>query len=145
MPPLPQNTHTHTHTHRLLIDDPMAPPMAGAIAGATLLSLLILGVSCFVMWLQYRAVFDVIVSGGRIPERLTWALVWWPERVRAWWLQRGSEPAHYDPSQEGYRPLSGAGAEAAPPPAMAWAASGAPLPPPPGIGGAPGGSAGGLY
>ncbi len=122
----------------------MAPPTAPAIAGTTLISLLILSDSCCALWLQYRAGFDGSVSGGRIPERLTWALVWWPELVRTWWLQRGSEPAHYDPSQEGYRPLS-AGAEAAPPPTMAWAASGAPLPPPPGIGGAPGGSAGGLY
>jgi hypothetical protein len=134
--PLPPN--------RLLIDDPTAPPTAGAIAGATFTSLLTLGVSSAALWYQYRAVFDVIVSGGRIPERLTWALEWWPERVRAWWLRRGGEPAHYDPNEEGYRPLS-AGAEAsarAPPPAMAWAASGAPLPPPPGIGGAP--SGGGL-
>lgn len=123
----------------------MAPPKAGAIAGATFISLLILAASCAALWYQYRAVFDVIVSGGRIPERLTAALVWWPERVRAWWLRRGGEQAHYDPNEEGYRPLNAgteAFAPAAPPPAMVaptWAESGAPLPPPPGTWGAPGG------
>ena len=123
---------------RLVVIDPVGgkAPSAGATAGAAILAALILAAASCALWLQFRAIFDVICSGGRIPERLTMAMVWWPERARVWWLLRaGAFEAGYDPSEEGYLPLRGGppqtphGASGRAP---AWAAAtGAPLPPPP--------------
>lgn len=104
-----------------VIDDGVKKPSPGATAGAALCAVVILAAAAVALWLQFRAVFDVICGGGRIPERLTMAPVWWPARAREWWLQR-----EYNANEEGYLPLSAGPTPEAP----AWAAAGAPTPPP---------------
>jgi hypothetical protein len=111
---------------QVIDDGASGGPSPGATAGAALCAVAILAAAAGALWLQFRAVFDVICAGGRIPERLTMAPVWLPARAREWWLQRGGAVEVYNANEEGYLPLS-----AGPPPeAPAWAAAGAPMPPP---------------
>ena len=57
-------------------------PIPLAIALDVILCAVLLGIAGASLYFQYAAVFDVVCAGGRIPERLTFAPVWWPEMVR---------------------------------------------------------------
>jgi len=89
-----------------------------AIALDIFLCLLLLLLAGGVLYAQYSAVFDIVCAGGRIPERLTFAPVWWPEAYRGRCisimtscfgrrviLQGQSASSVYNPVEEGYQAL----------------------------------------